>query len=133
MNEQIKGFLDTVEIGTLATTRDDGSVRQSVVYYVREGDTVLISTQGNRAKSRDIERAGWASLCVTGSAKPYPSVTLEGKARIVRDRIGEPTARIVERITGKPSDPVTDTDLAAVDRVIIELHAEHIYGASHLP
>jgi PPOX class probable F420-dependent enzyme len=131
MDEAVERFLDEVPVGTLATARAEGGIRQSVVYFVRDGDRLLVSTESKRGKARDVERDGWASLCVQGPAPPYPSVTIEGKASIVREGIGEPTARIVERITGVLNPAASDADLAAVDRVVLEISADRVYGRSH--
>ena len=49
-----------------------GRPRQSLVYYRRDGDRLLISTLADRLKTRDIERNGWASLCVMGHEPPTP-------------------------------------------------------------
>lgn len=129
VSDEVAAFLAEVPIGTVATLRPDGRVRQTIVYYVREGDRLLISTESKRAKSRDVERTAWASLCVQGPAKPYPSVTLEGPARILREHIGEATARIFEVFTGAPGEEHSDEELAAVDRVILEITIARVYGA----
>ena len=60
-------------VGVLATTRADGRPRQSVVYYVRDGDRLLISTRVEAAQgARRASGPGWASLCVLGDEQPYP-------------------------------------------------------------
>ena len=68
-------------VGVLATQSQDGRPRQSVVYYVRDGDRLLISTLVERLKARDVERSGWASLCVMGDEQPYPSAVFSGPLR----------------------------------------------------
>jgi PPOX class probable F420-dependent enzyme len=133
LDDSVRAFVEEVPAGVLATTRADGRSRQSVVYHVLDGDRLLISTESKRGKARDVERTGWASLCVVGSDRPFPSVTLEGPARIRRTDIGPPTARIIERILGAPADAVqTDNELAAIDRVILEIEVGRVYGASYL-
>ncbi|MEQ4720699.1 pyridoxamine 5'-phosphate oxidase family protein [Nonomuraea sp. B19D2] len=88
----VRDFLDGQTAGVLATTRPDGTARQSVVYFALDGDRLLISTEPRRAKAKDVERTGRASLCVIGPTAPYPSVTLEGAARIRATGIGADTA-----------------------------------------
>ncbi len=132
-SDAVRAFLAEQPVGVLATTRPDGSVRQSVVYHVLDGDRILISTESTRAKARDVERTGRASYCVTGHAKPFPCVTVEGPARLLSEGIGGPTGLLVAKITGDPpGDPLTDEALAAVGRVILELTIERAYGASYL-
>ena len=132
LTDNVRAFLDAQPVGVLATQRHDGSARQSVVYHVREGDRLLISTESKRKKARDVERTGRASYCVLGHTKPFPSVTVEGSARVLTEDIGDPTARLFGLIFGEaPGEPLTDEALAAVDRVIIELTIDHVYGVAH--
>jgi hypothetical protein len=108
-------------------------VRQTLVYYVLDGDRILISTEGRRGKARDVARTGWASFCVFAHARPFASVTVEGPARVLRENVGEPTARILEKIRGeRPPLAPDDAALARQDRVILEITIERVYGASYL-
>ena len=132
LTDNVRAFLAEHPVGVLATERPDGTARQSVVSHVVDGDRVLISTESKRAKARDVVRTGRASYCVLGHEKPFPSVTVEGPARILTEGISEPTARLFGLIFGDaPADPPTDEALAAIDRVILELTVEHVYGVAH--
>lgn len=133
MEQPVAAFLGSVPIGVLGTQRPDGTVRQSAVYFAAEGDTVYVSTERARAKARDVGRCGRASLCVLGPSPPYPSVTLEGTARILETDIAPVTARIFARMTGGDPPKITDRDLAAMNRVLLQIDVEHVYGASYLP
>jgi PPOX class probable F420-dependent enzyme len=129
----VRQFLDDAPVGTLATLRADGKPRHTLVCFVRDGARILLSTEGKRGKARDVERTGWASFCVMGHEKPFPSLTVEGPARVLREGIGEATARVMQKITGNtPDTPPTDEQLAAGDRVILEIGIERIYGISYV-
>ena len=132
IDQNVRDFLDRQQAAVLATTRPDGGIRQSVVYFALEGDRLLNSTESRRAKARDVQRTGRASLCVIGATAPYPSVTLEGAARVRATGIGADTARVWSRIGGQPVEPMSDTDLAAMNRVVLEITVERVYGASYL-
>lgn len=131
---EIANFLDDQRVGALGTVSNSGRPRQSVVYYVREGDRILISTVRDRWKARDVERTGWASLCVRGDEQPFPSATVAGPARIRTEGIGPATAALVQRITGsdEPPDEQSDAALAELGRVILEIEIERIGPVSHL-
>ena len=58
----LREFLDSQPVGVLATLAADGRLRQSLVYFTRDGDRLLISTQADRLKARDVRRTGRASL-----------------------------------------------------------------------
>jgi len=128
LTDELRDFLDGHRVGVLATQAPDGKPRQSVVYYVRDGDRLLISTESKRLKARDVRRRGWASLCVLGHQQPYPSAVFSGRAEILTEDIGPPTASIMQRIAGAPEPPESQTDeaLAAVDRVILAIAVERV-------
>jgi len=120
---EVAEFLDAHRVGALATTADDGRPRQSIVYYARAGDHVLVSTLTDRAKARDVRRTGRASLCVVGAEPPFPSATVSGPAKILTEGIGPASAAVVARVTGTDEAPESQTDeaLAAVGRVILRI------------
>jgi hypothetical protein len=59
---------------------------------------------------RDAERVPYAPLCVPRPTNPSTSVTVVGKARIVRNGVGSAIARVVERITGNVAKPASDQE-----------------------
>ena len=134
MTDQLREFLDSHRVGVLATTASDGKPRQSVVYFTRDGDRLLVSTLSARLKAKDVQRTGWASLSVRGDEQPYPSATFSGPAEIVTEDIGSPTARIMQRIAGAEEVPEAQSDeaLAAVDRVILAIAVERVTAITHM-
>jgi Pyridoxamine 5'-phosphate oxidase len=134
MSAALDAFLDEQIVGALVTRSATGSVHQSLVYYARQDDALLISTLAGRRKARDVEETGWASLCVMGHERPFPSVTVSGAAEIRRDEIGAPTAEIGRRMLGlvEPPEEQSDAALADVGRVILVLRIERVGPASYL-
>lgn len=131
---EVEEFLDTERVGALATVSEAGRPRQSVVYFVREGEQLLVSTEAGRWKARDVERTGWASLCVHGSSQPFPSATLAGPAEIRTDGIGPGTAAVMGRILGSDEPPEAQSDeaLAAVGRVLLVITIERVGPVTYL-
>lgn len=134
LSEALRRFLDAQIVGVLATRSQAGRVHQSLVYYALEGEELLISTVDGRRKARDVQETGWASLCVMGHERPFPSATLSGAAEIRREAIGAPTAAIAMRMLAleDPAEPQSDEALAGVGRVIVALRVEHVGPASYL-
>jgi PPOX class probable F420-dependent enzyme len=132
---QLIDFLDAHHVGVLATVDKAAMPRQSVVYYVREDERLLISTESKRRKARDVRRSGWASLCVVGQERPYPSAVFSGPAEILTEHIGPATAAIVQRIAGLTERPEVQSDeaLAAIDRVILAITVEAVTAVNYLP
>jgi PPOX class probable F420-dependent enzyme len=127
-------FLDASPVGVLATEAPEGRPRQSLVYFARDGERLLVSTLTNRLKARDVRRTGRASLCVMGHEPPYPSATLSGSAEIQTEDIGVPTARIAQRMmrAAEPPEPMTDEALAAVGRVVLAISIERVSAVNYL-
>jgi PPOX class probable F420-dependent enzyme len=128
-------LLDSNPVGVLATLSPGGLPRQSLVYFARDGERLLISTLADRLKARDVTRSHWASLCVMGHERPFPSATFSGAAEILTDDIGAATARIAQRAMGadEPPEPMTDEELAGAGRVILAIDVERVTAATHLP
>ena len=134
LSPQLIDFLDAQRVGVLATVDEVDMARQSVVYYVRDEQRLLISTQSRRLKARDVRRSGWASLCVLGHEPPYPSAVFSGPAEILTENIGPATAAIMQRIAGMPdpAPPESDEALAAIDRVILAITIESVSAVNYL-
>jgi len=73
------------------------------VFYVTDGDDVVISVTEDRAKTKALRRDPAISVCVLGEEMPYPYVTLFGTARIEQEAAFEVMARVVESM-GRPLD-----------------------------
>ncbi len=87
------------------------------VFYVTDGDDVLVSITEHRAKTRALRRDAAISVCVLGEEMPFPYVTLFGTASIDTDPTNafELMARVVERM-GRSLDQDGRTALESVRR-----------------
>ena len=134
LTAELREFLDLHRVGVLATVAEDGRPRQSLVYYARNGEQLLLSTLAQRLKAKDVERSGWASLCVMGHEAPYSSAVFSGTAGILTENIGAATAAVMQKITAsaEPPEPQTDEALAAVGRVVMRIAIEHVSAVSYI-
>lgn len=134
LDDAVRAFLDAQIVGALATRSADGTVHQSLVYYGREDDRLFVSTEAQRRKARDVRETGWASLCVMGHERPFPSVTVAGPAAIETEELGARSAAIAQRMLGldDPPEPQSDEALAGVGRVLLVIVAERVGPASYI-
>jgi PPOX class probable F420-dependent enzyme len=134
LSDELRALLEANTVGVLATVAPDGKPRQSLVYFARDDERLLISTLTDRLKARDTRRTGWASLCVMGHEPPFPSATFSGPAEILTEDMGAATGTIARRITGseEPPEPMSDEVLAEAGRVILAIRIERVAAASHL-
>jgi PPOX class probable F420-dependent enzyme len=134
LTPRLRQLLDAQIVGVLLTEPASGRPLQSVVYYVPDGDRLLISSVTHRRKVRDVQRTGWASLCVMGFVRPFPAATFSGSAEILTENIGPATAALTQRFMGteEPPEPQTDEALAGVGRVIIAITVDRVTAVNFL-
>ena len=83
----VRAFLAAPRWATIATLNDDGSPHQAVVWYLLEGDRILINSRRERRWPRNLERDGRISLAVHDHVQAEHWVGLRGQAGVLR--IGE--------------------------------------------
>jgi len=76
----------------------------TVVYYVMDGDDMLISTMAARSKTKAVARDGRVSLCVLDERWPPGYLQVYGSAEVSRDRdlAVDVLARVVGVMAGEP-------------------------------
>ena len=124
--QDVLSFLDTPRFGILATLRPNGSPQQTVMWWKREGDRVMMNTLSGRAKDRYLTENDRASLCIE-DGQTY--VTLEGTVEIDRDGVlGQKTIhQLAAHYEGeKSADERLAQDFSDQDRITLYLTPTHI-------
>ncbi|MFE0673740.1 PPOX class F420-dependent oxidoreductase [Streptomyces sp. NPDC058867] len=84
-DDSTRALLDGRNFAGIATLGPDGAPQNSVVWFKREGDTVLFSSLADRQKVRNLRRDPRVSVSVFDLANPYSSVEIRGTAEILPD------------------------------------------------
>ncbi|HEU5211396.1 MAG TPA: pyridoxamine 5'-phosphate oxidase family protein [Gaiellaceae bacterium] len=85
MENRLASLLDARLIATLATTEPDGSAYLSAVWFLCDGDEILIATGGRTRKARNAaERPGASLLIDTRGPGALRGAAATGTARVVR-------------------------------------------------
>jgi PPOX class probable F420-dependent enzyme len=130
---EVRSLLGSCQVGVLGTTKVDGSPRLATVVFVLDEDRIFVSSETDKAKVRDVARTGRAVLCVHGTGPPFPSVSLEGPARLLTDGLGAASTMIWEKVRNeKVAQPFKDEDVAAFGRTIVEIMVDAITGRAHV-
>src|SRR5579863_1457033 len=79
LSEKARAFLTERRYGVLATIHKDGSTQQTVMWYLLEGDTIIMNTKKGRIKDRNMRRDSRISICVQ---EGYNYVTISGAAEL---------------------------------------------------
>ncbi len=72
-----RAFLDELHYGVFATINADGSIQQTVVWYVLDGETIRISVGAQSIKVANLRRHPNASLAIEATRR---YLTLSGMA-----------------------------------------------------
>jgi PPOX class probable F420-dependent enzyme len=86
------------------------------VFYVMDGDDVLISITEDRAKTAALRRDPAISVCVLGETMPFPYVTLFGTATIEQERAFEVMHAVVESLGRQLDDEAREKLRARAER-----------------
>ena len=100
--EERKAFLQEHRLAIVGAERVDAPPQLSPVYYVMDGDDLLISTTATRAKSKVIRRNARVSVCVLGEQPPVPYLTVYGRGRIETDGAADLLMMIGGVMAGSP-------------------------------
>ena len=83
LTPEIREFLSQPRFAVLGTLNADGSVQQTVMWYLLQGDSILMNTNTARTKFRNLNSNPRVSVCVSDG---YTYVTLQGDATLDQDR-----------------------------------------------
>lgn len=101
LNEAARKLLDKRNYAVLATRRVDGGVHQSVVWVVRDGNSLLFSTVEGRVKHRNVLRDPRADAIVYDRDDPEEYVEVSGRVEVLPDDKKEFSNSISRKYTGE--------------------------------
>ena len=85
LNDEVRKFIDGVHPAVLATINPDGGPQTSVVWVMRDGDDLLISTTAGLRKDKNLRRDPRASVLVLSSENDELYVEIRGTATVTED------------------------------------------------
>ena len=103
LGDDAKRLLDAANFAHLATLESDGAPKVEPVWVAREGDLVLVTTDGASRKARNLERDPRVALSIVSRTNPYEQLLVRGRVVEVRD---DPDLALLDalsqRYTGAP-------------------------------
>ena len=102
--EQRRQFVRDHRTCVFGYARKEFGPAMTIVYYVMDGDDLLVSTMASRAKSAAVGRNPQVSLCVLDENWPVTYVQVYGTAVLDTDEQhgAEMMVRVVELMAGQP-------------------------------
>ena len=116
-DEATRDLLDGRNFATVATVNPDGGPQTSVVWILREGDTVAFSTTAGRRKARNLARDPRISVSVFDTGNPYHSVEIRGTAELVEDTGRSLPKALSRKYLGEDPPPEPDEVVRLIVRV----------------
>ena len=125
--EERRSFVRDHRTTVFGTNRKNDGPAQSIVYYVCDGDDLLVSTMDGRARVKAIERTGKVSLCVLDEQWPPSYLVVYADAKVEREpaAVVDLMMRIAGVMAGKPMPetvrPMVEEGAKREGRVILRL------------
>lgn len=104
-------------VATLATVGPDGRPQLSEVWFPAEGDTVRISLNTSRQKTKNLEHNPACSLLIVDLENPYRYLELRGDARLAPDD----DYALADRVGAKYQSDLRVHDRPGERRVVVTL------------
>ncbi len=111
-------FVRTHRTCVFGYNRKDDGPAMTVVYYVMDGDDLLISTMLARSKARAVQRNPKVSVCVLDERWPLTYVQVYGDARIEEDfgQAVDVLRRVINLMAGAEVSTTKQTEIEQMAR-----------------
>lgn len=84
LSDEAKRLLDAANFAHLATLQPDGGPKSEPVWVSREGDQVLITSDANSLKGRNLAQDPRVALSIVDFQNPYEQLLIRGRVVEVR-------------------------------------------------
>ena len=121
----VRAFLDETRFAVLATLDGEGTIQQTVMWYMLDEDHVVMNTARGRAKERNLRRSPRASICVEDG---YTYVTISGTIEMIDDQeiAQADIAQLARRYHGPEEGRAAAADFAKQHRVTLRMSIEKV-------
>ncbi len=132
LTDKQRAFLNEVHFAVVSTIASDGMPHQTVMWYMLDGDQLLLSTPRDSLKHKHLKRDPRLSVCVE---KAYVYVTLSGTvtldenpvtARADYQRLGQRYMRTFDLTAPPPRGGGRLPDLLARERVTLHMRIDKV-------
>src|SRR5712691_3213983 len=144
--EERRGFVARHRTAIFGYNRRQDGPAMTVVYYVLDGDDILVSTMAARAKAKAVGRNQKVALCVLDEQWPlsYLQVYCDSKVETDHDANVDLAMRIAGGMAGAPMAeerrPITGGGVTRENRVVLRLPPfttsepppRHVHSASDI-
>ena len=126
LSEKARAFLNEKRFAVLATINSDGTPQLTTMWYLLEGNTIVMNTKAGRIKERNMRRDPRIAICVEDG---YNYVTISGTVEMIDDpEIAQRDIyRLAVRYDGEEAARQKVADQFSKERrITLHLKCEHV-------
>jgi len=116
---ELDGFLAQAPIVTLCTLNSDGTIHAAPVWFKRDGGEILLGTQQDARRIKNIKKNPNVTLVVDVDQPPYKGVVIYGKAQLDFDNVIAKRVSIFEKYMPKANAEKLANGLASMREPVI--------------
>lgn len=127
LTEKARAFLNEKRFAVLATLNSDGTAQQTTMWYLLDGDTIVMNTKVGRLKEHNLRRDPRISICIEDG---YRYLTISGPVELIDDP--EIAQRDIHRLSTryhgeeKAARQMAET-FSKEQRVTLHLKCDHVH------
>lgn len=112
-----RDLIDSANIGSLSTVGPDGAPQVTALWYLADGDTVVLSLTTDRQKYKNAVRHPRVTLFVIDPSNPFRTLEVRGDASIEED----PDLAVFDQIIRHYGQDPDSFPAPRDDRVVLRL------------
>jgi PPOX class probable F420-dependent enzyme len=128
LSESEASIFEEPYFAVVATTREDGSPQQTVVWVDYDGENVVFNTAEGRAKPKNIRRNPLVSVHVMHPEDPFKWVSVAGPAQMTTEGADEHIDKMAKKYMGVDAYPYRQE---GEQRLIVRVKPEHVNSAGY--
>lgn len=117
-------YLLDAQVAVLGTVGPDGRPQLSAVWFLAEGDSVALSLNTSRQKTKNLQARPVADLLVLDLANPYRYLELRGDVEIAADD----DYAFAQRVGAKYGADLSEHDAPGDRRVVVRLRPTRVHA-----
>ena len=110
------------QVATLATIGSDGRPHLSEMWFLADGDTVMLSLNTARQKMKNLRANPTATLLILDLANPYRYLEIRGDAEITPDD----DYKFADQLGAKYQSDLRDRDQPGDTRVVVTIRPTRV-------
>ena len=124
--EELAAFWREPHLARLATINPDGTPHLFPIWYLHDGQSIVMITQPTARRVGNIRRDPRVTVCIDRPTPPYIGVVIQGIATLEEVPYQELAVPMAVRYLGTDAGTLIGAQYATVDVMTIRIHIEKL-------